>query len=201
MSVAAENFWSRRCAAVQAEAEAARAAQDAAQTQAALDAQLAAQAEKSDVELLDELGLPDPGSLSLGDDFTAFMRRDVPERLRRVALRQLWRSNPVLANLDGLIDHGEDYTDAAVASGGVKTAYQVGKGMLAHLNAVAKAAEEVLSDAVIDEQPELVDNLAFDAPHDTLPAPEIATAPDDDTAAMRKPSHMKFVFDQQEYAP
>jgi len=60
----------------------------------------------------------------------------VPERLRRRALRQLWRLNPVLANLDGLNDYDGDFTNAATDAPGVKTAYQVGKGLLRHVQAL-----------------------------------------------------------------
>ncbi len=41
----------------------------------------------------------------------------------------LWRSNPTLANLDGLIDYGDDYTNAATVVPNLKTLYRVGKGM------------------------------------------------------------------------
>ena len=99
---------------------------------------------KSDAELLAELGLPDPDSLGQGDDFAAFMGRAVPEHLRRRALRKLWVSNPVLANLDGLVDHGEDYTDAATVIPGMQTAYQVGKGMMQHVLALAEQAAAML---------------------------------------------------------
>jgi hypothetical protein len=121
--MATSTFWTRRKAAVQAEADAeVQAARRAAQvTEAkALDV---AQAEMTEADLLESLGLPDPDTLTKGDDFTAFMARAVPEHLRRRALRKLWVSNPVLANLDGLVDHGEDYTDAATVMPDMKTAY------------------------------------------------------------------------------
>ena len=54
----------------------------------------------SDFEILEKLGLPDPESLKAGDDFSGFMANTVPARLRNKALRRLWLSNPVLANLD-----------------------------------------------------------------------------------------------------
>jgi hypothetical protein len=82
-----------------------------------------------EAEVLERLGLPDPDLMQAGDDFSAFMQRTVPEFLRRRALRRLWLSNPVLANLDGLIDHGEDYTDAATVQGGMKTLYEIGRGI------------------------------------------------------------------------
>ena len=73
--------------------------------------------------------LPDPESLNYDSDFTPFFREGVPEFLKRRALRVLWRSNPVLANLDGLIDYGEDFTDKAMVVPNLKTLYRVGKGM------------------------------------------------------------------------
>ena len=90
-------------------------------------------AEKSDEDILEELGLPDPDSLVLGDDFKAFMSKSVPEHLRKRALRKLWRSNPVLACVDGLNDYDDDYLAQSLGQGAIKTSYQVGKGMLAHL--------------------------------------------------------------------
>ncbi|WP_421880048.1 DUF3306 domain-containing protein [Pacificispira sp.] len=76
----------------------------------------------------EELGLPDPETLGAGSDFKQFMAPDVPKQLRSLALRRLWRSNPVLANVDGLVDYGEDFTDAARVVANMQTAYQVGRG-------------------------------------------------------------------------
>ena len=123
------DFWSRRKAAVAAEQEADERAIIA---QAEAD-ELAKREEQTDSEILEELNLPDPDHLKAGDDITGFMSKEVPERLRQRALRRLWRLNPVLANVDGLVDYGEDFTDAAVVMDGMQTAYQVGKGMLAHV--------------------------------------------------------------------
>lgn len=138
------DFWTRRRARVndetrQIEAEAIAATE--AQAQAALADR---QATMTEPELLAELGLPDPDSLKSGDDFTAFLRREVPEFLRRRALRRLWGSNPVLANLDGLLDHGEDYTDSATVKAGMRSSYQVGQGMV---NRVLDQAEAMLASA------------------------------------------------------
>jgi hypothetical protein len=122
------DFWSRRkarVAAEEAEAKTAEAAAEAAKSRAALE-------EKGDTEILAELELKDPDTLETGDDFSAFLRSEVPERLRRRALRRLWRSNAVLANLDSLVDYGEDYTDSARVVENLQTAYRVGKGMLSH---------------------------------------------------------------------
>src|SRR3546814_2526022 len=47
-----------------------------------------------------------------------------------MALQRLWRLDPVFANLDGLLEYGEDYTDAATVVENLKTAYRVGRGFM-----------------------------------------------------------------------
>ena len=122
-----QDFWSRRKAAAAAEARAeAQAAEDAREEELRREIE-----EKTDAEALAELNLPDPDTMRRGDDFSAFMAKAVPERLRRRALRRLWTSNPVLANLDELLEYGEDYTDAATVVENMQTVYKLGKGMLA----------------------------------------------------------------------
>lgn len=129
------DFWSRRKARVEAEeaerdaARAAEAERVAEQARAEEEhARLQALEERPDEDILAELGLPDPDTLNRGDDFRAFLAREVPERLRRRALRRLWRSDPVLACLDGLNDYDEDYTNPAKVGDAVRTAYKVGEG-------------------------------------------------------------------------
>lgn len=136
------DFWSRRKALVEAETLAGET------TKLPPD-------ERTETEILAELGLPDPAMLTKGDDFAAFMCRTVPEALRRKALRQLWRSNPVLANTDGLVDYGADYTASGNLNGSVRTAYQVGKGLLRHVEALAmKAGNEPKTATVTDGEDE-----------------------------------------------
>jgi hypothetical protein len=83
---------------------------------------------KSDDEILSILELPDPETLTLGDTVEKFMDGRVPERLRARALRAFWKTNPVLANIDGLDEYCDDYTDAAMIIENMETLYQVGKG-------------------------------------------------------------------------
>ena len=156
------DFWARRKAAVEAEAEAEKRAEAAAE--AALREQ--ALEEKSDEEILTELELPDPDTLEAGDDFKVFLRDVVPARIRTRALRRLWRLNPVLANVDGLVDYGEDFTDSAMVVEGMQTAYQVGKGMTKHVEELARQAAEKEKAA-----------QGGAAPHDA--EPDVALAPDD----------------------
>lgn len=131
------DFWSRRRAAVAAERDAEAAAllaDEAARREA--DA-----AERDDAEILAELDLPEPETVESPEDLRAFLKADLPARLRRRALRHLWRLNPVLANLDGLIDYGEDYTDGATVVEALQTAYEVGSGMMRRVEALAAEAE------------------------------------------------------------
>ncbi|MDJ0821357.1 MAG: DUF3306 domain-containing protein [Paracoccaceae bacterium] len=195
------DFWARRKAAVEAEAradEAALAAEERAQREAEL-------AEKPDAEILQELGLPDPDDLNEGDDFRQFLTEAVPARLKTRALRRLWRVNPVLANLDGLLDYGEDFTDSALVVENLQTAYQVGKGMLAHVEEMARQAEEKLAVAEDDtaepeapegEEVEVVETAAADpveAPEPPAPVTFQTTNPEPEIA--RAPRRMRFHFD------
>lgn len=109
--------------------------------------ELAANEELSDEEILAKYELPDPDVVELGMDVKGFMRKEIPEALRRRALRSLWRSNPVLAVLDGLNDYDEDFNLVTTGAEGVQTLYQVGKGMFDKV----KRAEEKLQE-LADEQ-------------------------------------------------
>lgn len=196
--MAENDFWTRRRTAVAAEA----AADTRADEQRALDAEQATQAARSDDEILAELDLPDPDTLQPGDDVSGFMARAVPDRLRRRALRRLWRLNPVLANVDGLVEYGEDYTDAATVIDDLQSAYQVGKGMLAHLQEMARQDEEPSPDPEeapqsTDEEPpdEPVTLAAIASTTETVPATAQADErTDDDDLPLMAPRRMRFTF-------
>ena len=198
------DFWSRRRAAVEAEAE-----EEARVEAAVLEAERAAEvAEKSDEALLAELDLPDPDSLGAGDDFTVFLKDAVPARLKTRALRRLWGTNPLLANIDGLVDYGEDFTDAALAVENIQTAYQVGKGMTAHVEELARQAElEAAEEAqeTMDEGPEPDEPPAeepeelSETPVVTLaeePSPQVDSLGEDAALeeAFAPPRRMRFAF-------
>jgi hypothetical protein len=68
--------------------------------------------------------LPAVESLDYDSDYSGFMSEGVSDELRNLALRRLWRSNPVLANLDGLNDYDEDFTFTKTALGTVQSAYK-----------------------------------------------------------------------------
>ena len=136
-----QSAWSRRKAAVAAEA----VAEERAVEDSVIAEQHDALAEKTDVEILEELGLPDPDAMVQGDDFKAFLSKTVPAHLRKRALRKLWRSNPVLACVDGLNDYDDDYLTGSYGQGPISTTYQVGEGMLSHLLEMERQKEALLS--------------------------------------------------------
>ena len=187
------DFWSRRKQAVEAEK---RADLETREDGKADEARRALE-EKPDEEVLAELDLPDPDSLKQGDDFSAFMAKAVPERLRRRALRRLWLSNPVLANLDELLDYGEDFTDAATVIADMQSVYRVGKGMVRDEDLAeaagdatepeAEPAEE--EDADDPDEPETASAPEEDAPEPGDPEPDEDAPPE--PPARR---HMRFAF-------
>lgn len=194
-----QSFWARRKAGVQAEEEAEAAAveqQSLAEQHAALDA-------KTDAEILAELELPDPDTLKMGDDFSAFMAKAVPDRIRRRALRTLWRSNPVLANVDMLVDYGEDFTDSAMVVENMQTAYQVGKGMLKHIQEMARQAEERENPPevgeIVEEEVEeevLLSSAEDDSEQTELFEPEPVPKEEDENYIIAIPRRMKFRIEE-----
>lgn len=104
-------------------------------------------------EVLKKYDLPDPDAIELGTDITGFMRKEIPELLRRKALRSLWKSNPVLAVLDGLNDYDEDFTDSAPGVKGAKTLYKVGKGFIDRTPKATDEHGEQIADQTAEHTP------------------------------------------------
>lgn len=117
-------------------------------------------------EELAELEKTDFDALDYSSDYTAFMREGVPDALRRRALRRLWQSDPVLANIDGLNDYDEDFTDAALVVKALQSAYNVGRGYFTQEEIDEMQAEEA-GDAVAEgAQTEERDTEVVHAPSD-----------------------------------
>jgi len=83
----------------------------------------------SDAELLKKYDLPDPEAVTEESVLEQFLNgKGLPGRVRQMALRRLWRLNPLFGVVDDMVEYGEDYTDAATVIEGMQTAYTVGKG-------------------------------------------------------------------------
>lgn len=203
------DFWTRRKAAVKAqERDEALAIESRAQEEREVEL-----SERSDEDILAELDLPDPDHLQQGDDFKAFLTEAVPARIRTRALRRLWRVNPILANVDGLVDYGEDFNDASFVIENMQTAYQVGKGMTEHVKELARKLEELGGEEEVTPEgapetehesvrlptassgPEMAQELPQDAP--TIPTIDVT----EDTPVAPPSRRMRFTFDPQTQAP
>ena len=130
-------------------------------------------------EILAELGLKHPDALEPGDDIKGFMQVAVPDRLRRMALRQLFRTRPDLAVLDGLVEYGEDFTDSATVIANLQTAYRVGKGMF---------TDEELAEREADQSAEGEANPEDDPPHEDSSVSGEPVADDPETAMADGPA-------------
>ena len=75
--------------------------------------------------------LPPIDSLTKESDYTVFMRPEVPDNLRRQALRKLWVLDPILSAPDKLDIHAFDYNSVPTFPEGLKsTLYRVGRGFI-----------------------------------------------------------------------
>ena len=146
----------------------------------------------SDEEILAQLDLPEPESITAGEGARAFLASTVPHHLRHRALRTLWRTNPTLANVDALVDYGEDFTDAAMVPEVLSTAYQVGKGIL-------KQIAEPVTEVEARETPITPEVSDVEEPEEETPieSVEIAAAPQLQDAPQRslRPRRMRFTYD------
>lgn len=191
-----KDFWSRRKALVEAETRAGTAAAE----NTVIMADEARLAERSDEELLEDLGLPAPEAIDDAETLRTYLRATLPRRLKQRALRRLWVLKPVLANLDGLVEYGEDYTDSAKVVGNLQTSYQVGRGMLAHiekLSALSHRSEEPVQDEVAQVSdggnvPELEDASQPETEAEPEAVPDI---PESETAIVVSSRRMRFRFE------
>jgi hypothetical protein len=186
------SFWEKRRASVAAEEEAeAKAVKRAAalRAEAEFDA-------LPDEDILAKFDLPEPEALDTPEAVKHFMRHALPQRLKTRALRRLWRLNPVFANLDGLVDYDQDFTDAATVVENLQTSYRVGKGMLAHIEHLAKAeadaAEAASREMTEDDVSEVSEPEA--APETETPAQVYAYQDSEEAAPAPGPSRRRMTF-------
>ena len=137
------------------------------------------EAKLSDQELLEKYELPDPEDLADESDLTQFLDGDLPERLRQMALRRLWRLNPLFGHVCDMVEYGEDYTDAATVMEGMQTAYQVGKGYETKASDIDEAEDNEIADPEASDS-DVADNEIADS---TNPDAEATDSENPDTEA------------------
>ena len=79
--------------------------------------------------------------------------------MRNAALRKLWSSDPVYANLDGLLEYGEDFAEPFRVAGVIATVYRVLEGMPEPLPpadqpAAPAAPEDGIPSSPVEPEPE-----------------------------------------------
>src|SRR6056297_865340 len=92
------------------------------------------------------------------------------------------------ANLDGLLDYGEDFTDSATVVDNLQTAYQVGKGMLKHVEELAQQAEAKEADTPEDQEEPA-------SSEDSEPVADVAFVEDNDDAQDEEPQAYHYAFE------
>ncbi len=112
--------------------------------------------------------LPPVESLVEGSDFTPFLKDEVPEFMKRKALRMLWRASPFFNFRDGLNDYDEDFNIVHRVIDEMVGNYKVGRGHL---------TEEELRDMMPEEA-----RRAFDEDEEEAEDGEDATVDDADAA-------------------
>lgn len=70
----------------------------------------------------------DIDAIDYDSDLSDFFKDGVPAALKQAALRKMWTSNPVFANLDGLNDYDHDYNVIDTILTKFQSAWQVGRG-------------------------------------------------------------------------
>ena len=136
----------------------------------------------TDAELLKKYDLPDPEVVTEESGLEQFLNgKGLPGRVRQMALRRLWRLNPLFGVVDDMVEYGEDYTDAATVIEGMKTAYTVGKGYAKEVvDPEETEAKEHLDDAEgNDEAEDQAEDQAEDDAEETQVNQEGDTNSDD----------------------
>ena len=151
--------WAKRKAASQSGQNEPEAAAQPEDSIAAVAEETEEEAALSDEELRARYELPDPEECTEEEQLDGFFDGHVPDRLRQMAMRRIWRLNPLFRFADEMVEYGEDFTDAATVIPNMQTAYKVGKGYLDKLLAEeeqAKAAEmaEQLPEELPEDSPE-----------------------------------------------
>lgn len=141
----------------------------------------------------DIASLPAIDSLTLASDFTAFLRKEVPEALKRAALRRAWSLDPAIRDFIGPADYAWDFNAPDGVPGFAPTLGGDVQQMLAQLFGPSEAPEAAPPDPAAPEAaspdpaapeapaaaPEPAPSAALvEAPEAEAPAPEAsAVAP------------------------
>jgi len=134
----------------------------------------------TDEELLAKYELDDPETIEDESRLDALLEGKFPDRIRQMALRRMWRLNPMFRFADEMVEYGENYTDAATVIDGMTTAYQVGKG---YLQKAFDAVEDAPSEGLPEPSDAAPSTLQEDAPEVTEAAEQTGVSDGDSEAS------------------
>ncbi len=135
----------------------------------------------SDDALCERYELMHPDKCETPEQLDGYFSRPLPDRIRQLAMRRLWRINPLFRFADEMVEYGEDYTDAATVIPDMKTAYQVGKGYFDKLF----LDKDEDSEAVPEQTLDVTYNEADEPADETV---EVASSDDSHDKADKTPS-------------
>ena len=127
----------------------------------------AAEDDLTDEDLCTKYELTHPDQCEDPEQLDDFFNRPLPDRLKQLAMRRMWRLNPLFRFADEMVEYGENYTDAATVLPDMQSAYKVGKGYFDKLMAEKAEAEDAVADDAADEDnaEEAVNDEASDSPN------------------------------------
>ena len=170
--------WSARKRAVAAE----EAQQTAAQAAGATDAEARAAELDANRRAAQSVDLD---ALDKDSDLSVFLRDGVPDLLRKAALQKVWRSSPVFANLDELVDYGEDFGRKDLIMESFTSAWQAGRGYLKEIEDAADASPDAPDQRAAAEPKASPPSGGGDA--ETVEAAQCAEEPSEPDAAETAP--------------
>jgi len=146
----------------------------------------AAEDDLTDEDLCTKYELTHPDQCEDPEQLDDFFNRPLPDRLKQLAMRRMWRLNPLFRFADEMVEYGENYTDAATVLPDMQSAYKVGKGYFDKLMAEKAEAEDAVAEDAADEdnaEEAVNDEASVSANSEETAQVESQSNADDDLAA------------------
>lgn len=98
----------------------------------------------SNDELAEKYEITNPQKIDNPLELRNILKDNLPDRLKQLALRKLWKLVPAYGEISELVEYGEDFTDAATVIDNLQTSYIVGKG---YIDKVVEKSENLIVDS------------------------------------------------------
>ncbi len=98
----------------------------------------------SNDELAEKYDVTNPEKIDNSLDLRNILKENIPDRLKQLALRKLWKLVPAYGEISELVEYGEDFTDAATVIENLQTSYIVGKG---YIDKVVEKSKDLIVDS------------------------------------------------------